>query len=240
MKRILVINPNTSAAVTDMVLASCRHAYPDVDWQGTTARFGAAYISGEASYAVAGHAVLDAYAAYASPCDAVLIACFGDPGLLALRDIASVPVVGLAQSSFLAAAALGPFAVVTGGAPWGPMLERFARAHQLDRGLVCIRTVDLTGAQIAAAPENAMDDLAAQCQACRDFGAASVVLGGAALVGLAHSLERRLKFPVLDNVLLGAAAVVQAASAGRMPLPPVPRTGAGMTGLSSGLALLMS
>ena len=78
----------------------------------------------------------------------MLIACFGDPGLSARREIADVPVVGQAQASFAAAAALGPCAVFTGGSSWGPMLLRFARSHRLDAQLVGVRTVEWTGAQM--------------------------------------------------------------------------------------------
>jgi hypothetical protein len=157
VKRCLVINPNTTAAVTDLVLAACRRAQPDVQWDGTTARFGAAYIASEAAYARASHAALDAFETAHDGQDAVLLACFGDPGLMGLRELSPVPVVGLAQSSFQAAARHGRFAVVTGGHAWAPMLARFARAHELDRGLTGIHTIDWTGAQIAADPDGARD-----------------------------------------------------------------------------------
>ena len=217
MTRILVINPNTTGSVTDMVLASCRAACPDLVWDGVTAAFGAPYIASETSYAIAAHAVLDAHTAHYAGHDAVLIACFGDPGLLALRESSRVPVVGLAMASFLAAQAQGPFAVVTGGRAWGPMLEHFARMHQIDRELVGIHTVDLTGAQIAAAPEQAMDDLANACRLGMAAGARSIVLGGAALTGLASRLQERLPVPLLDNVLLGAQAVAHAALIDKEP-----------------------
>ena len=210
MKRVLVINPNTSAGVTDHVGAACRAAQPGLAWEGVTARFGMRYIADEISYAIAGHAVLDAFAAFYGGHDAVLIACFGDPGLLALCERSPVPVVGLAQASFRAAGARGRFAVVTGGARWGPMLERFARSHALDTGLVAVRTIALTGAQIAHDPQAALDALAQACQATVDAGARQVVLGGAALAGLAARLQPRLQVPVLDNVELGAQAVADA------------------------------
>ncbi len=219
MKRVLVINPNTSAHVTDMVLASCRRAHPAVHWDGATGRLGAAYIASEAAYAIAAHAALDACAAHYAGHDAVLVACFGDPGLLALRELALAPVVGLAQSSFEAAAQRGPFAVVTGGRAWGPMLERFARMHQLDARLVGVYTVDLTGAQIAEAPDTALQDLCRACERGIDAGARNIVLGGAALAGLAATLQPRVAIPLLDNVLLGAQAAVDAAL--RAPLPTV-------------------
>ena len=216
MKRVLVINPNTSASVTDAVLTACRSAHPALEWHGVSARFGAPYIADEIAYAVAAHAVLDAHAVHFDGHDAVLIACFGDPGLLALRELAGVPVLGLAQASLAAAASAaaatpgGRFAVVTGGHAWGPMLARFARAQQLDAGLCGIHTVDLTGGQIAAAPSAALDSLAAAAQQGIDGGAGCILLGGAALAGLAARLQPRVGVPVLDNVLLAARAVADA------------------------------
>jgi allantoin racemase len=209
-KRCLVINPNTSGALTDRVVAACRQAQPGVRWEGATARFGAAYIADEVAYAKAAHAALDAYEAFYSGQDAVLLACFGDPGLLALRELARRPVIGLAQSSFEAAAQRGRFAVVTGGHAWAPMLSRFARLHGLDAKLVGIHTIDWTGAQIAADPDGALDALVAAAQKGIAAGAQFILLGGAALAGLARSLQPRLSIPVLDNVLLAAQAVADA------------------------------
>ena len=103
---------------------------PDALVDVATASFGAPYISCEASYAVAGHATLDAWARAmgqdAAPHDAVLIGCFGDPGLFALREASSAPVTGLAEAAMSEAAQQGRFAIVTGGALWKPMLQRLA------------------------------------------------------------------------------------------------------------------
>lgn len=210
MKRCLVINPNTTAAVTEMVVQACHCAQPGLQWEGATARFGAAYVANEVGYVKAGHAALDAYEAAYDGHDIVLLACFGDPGLLALRELACVPVVGLAQSSFEAAARHGRFAVVTGGHAWAPMLARFARAQALDERLTGIHTIDWTGAQIAADPGGARGALTAAAQHGVDTGAECILLGGAALTGLAPSLQPRLAVPVLDNVLLAARAVADA------------------------------
>jgi hypothetical protein len=105
MRHLLIINPNTSGTVSELLQTHAqRAAGPDVRVRTVTARFGAPYIACEASYAVAGHATLDAWAAaltdgQPAP-DAVLIGCFGDPGLLALRDTSRVPVTGLAEAAF--------------------------------------------------------------------------------------------------------------------------------------------
>ncbi|TXN10683.1 Asp/Glu racemase, partial [Methylobacterium sp. WL122] len=97
--RILVINPNTTEAVTERVVEHVRRIAPSATIVPATGRFGARYIASRASAAIAAHAALDAYAAFGAECDAVYLACFGDPGLLALREIAPVPVVGMAEAA---------------------------------------------------------------------------------------------------------------------------------------------
>ena len=133
MRKLLVINPNTSASVSTLLQTHVQAAAGlHVQVRTVTARFGAPYIADEASYAVAAHAALDAWAAALTETentpDAVLIGCFGDPGLLALRESSPVPVTGLAEAAFIDAARHGRFAIVTGGTRWGPMLQRLAQA----------------------------------------------------------------------------------------------------------------
>lgn len=120
MRQLLVINPNMSAHVSALLQRHAQAAAGShVAVRTATARFGAPYIACEASYAVAAHAALDVWAHEItqphSPPDAVLIGCFGDPGLMALRESSPVPVTGLAEASFIEAARHGRFAIVTGG-----------------------------------------------------------------------------------------------------------------------------
>src|SRR5258708_5328007 len=90
--RILLINPNTSATITDILAARMREiAGPGVTILPVTGRFGAPYIASRAAAAIAGHAALDALAEHGLDCDVVYLACFGDPGLAA-RIQGSVPV----------------------------------------------------------------------------------------------------------------------------------------------------
>lgn len=218
MARLLVINPNTSASVSDLLqrrVSAVAGAAHDV--RTITARFGAPYIASEASYAVAQHATLDAWAAAhanGERPDAVLIGCFGDPGLFALREGAGVPVGGLAEASFLAASRRGRFAVVTGGEAWRPMLERLVWALGYSTSLAGIHTVAPTGAQLARDPDGARSLLA---QACRDaaqrFGAQAVILGGAGLAGIATEIAGAVPVPIVDSVDAGAEWAVDAARA---------------------------
>lgn len=206
---ILAINPNTTQAVTELLERNLRAASPQIDWRMATARFGARYIVSEAAFAIASHAAIDAWANHcAGSCDAVLLACFGDPGLFALRELSPVPVVGLAEASMHAAAqSAARFSIVTGGPRWQPMLERLAQALGFGAQLASVRATEITGAQAAADPDSAIAALAHACRAAqRDDGAATVILGGAGFAGLAARVAEVAALPVIDSVAAGAHA----------------------------------
>jgi allantoin racemase len=210
MRELLIINPNTSERVSALLQTHAQAAAGShVRVRTATARFGAPYIADEASFAVAAHAALDAWAAHlAGPAprpDAVLIGCFGDPGLMALRESSPVPVTGLAEASFIEAARHGRYAIVTGGQRWGPMLQRLAQALGQAQQLAGIHTVAPTGAQLASDPAAAHRLLA---QACRDAvhqlgDVQAVILGGAGLAGMAGAIQAGVPVPVIDSVTAG-------------------------------------
>jgi Asp/Glu/hydantoin racemase len=216
MPRLLVINPNTTASITELAARHVRAAAgEDFEIVTATGAFGCASIASEACFAIAEHAALDCFADRGEGCDAVLLACFGDPGLFALREVSKVPVVGLAEASMQAAAERGGrFAIVTGGERWKPMLERFAAMLGYRERLAAVRTIALTGGEIAADPEAAVAMLASACAAAADEdGADEVILGGAALAGLAERVQPRVWVPVLDSVTVGAQRVAAACRA---------------------------
>jgi Asp/Glu/hydantoin racemase len=244
--RILLLNPNTSADITDLLAREARALAGDVDFVPATAAFGPRYIGSRVAAAIAGHAAVDTYARAAEggrTFDAVLLACFGDPGLAALREIAPCPVIGMADAAIHTAAQRGRrFALLTGGARWVPMLQEFVAALGMADRLAAVRCVPQTGAEIAADTSRALPalaDLANRCAA--EDGADVVILGGAGLAGLAARLAPSVRVPLVDSL---AAAVGQAIALARSGgtaeaqgarLPPVESVG-----LSAALARLVS
>lgn len=214
-RKWLLINPNTQDAVTDRLLSVLRPLLPHgVVLDARTARFGAPYIACEASHALAAHACLQAWAEHrqSSPeaLDGVIIACFGDPGLFALREASACPVTGLAEASFILAAQKGPFAVVTGGERWGPMLRRLAQSLGYADKLLHIETVQASGAQLLADPVMAHRCLDQACaQAAAIDGVQSVILGGAGLAGYAQDLQPSLSVPLIDSAQAGLQVMVR-------------------------------
>ena len=215
MTEILLINPNTTPSITDLVLRTAKtFASKGTTLRAVSGAFGPRYIASRVGYAIAGHAAVDALANDTGRKDAVVLACFGDPGLPALREISPVPVVGMADASVLQACALGGrFSIVTGGERWQAMLEEFVAAMGLASRLASVRTVAPTGADIARNPKAAMALLAKGCQACvKEDRADVVILGGAGLAGLAAQLAGKVDVPLLDGV---ACAISMAESLAR-------------------------
>jgi allantoin racemase len=219
MPAVLAINPNTTASITELIGRHLRATEPAIDWRLATGAFGEPYILSEAAAAIAGHAALDCWQRAHQGCDAVLLACFGDPGLFALREVSAVPVAGLAEASMRVARRIAPrFSIVTGGAGWKPMLERFAATLGFTESLASVRTIALSGAQAAADPDAAVALLALECRAAREKdGAGAVILGGAGFAGLAARVSPLAGFAIIDSVQAGAREI--AALAAGAPLP---------------------
>jgi allantoin racemase len=244
---LLLINPNTSPSVTALLEAAALRAAAalsqPVQVRTATAAFGPRYITGEVGAAVAAHAAMEAYATAVhrdgAP-SAVLLGCFGDPGLFALRALSSAPVLGLAEASMRAAAAIGPFAVLTGGAAWVPMLHRLAQALPLSAPMLGVHALPRSGGEMAAQPQQAVEWLAeAGAQALRRWpDARTLLLGGAGLAGLAAPMAGRLPVPVLDNVDLALHEALRVAQAHEAGAVAVVEAGP-WVGLGSGLAALL-
>lgn len=215
-RRLLIINPNTSADITDAVAELVAQASPpDVAVQAVTARFGAPYIASEASYAVAAHATLDAWRhatqGQATLPDGVVIGCFGDPGLHALRELAGCPVTSLAEAAVAEAARHGRCAIVTGGHAWKPMLQRLLPALAWGGQVQDIETVELSGVQLRADPVAAQALLVAACErVLARQPVDAIIIGGAGLAGMAAAMQARVPVPLIDSVEAAARWVWQA------------------------------
>jgi Asp/Glu/hydantoin racemase len=136
MTDILLINPNTTQSITDLVLRTARRfAAKGTRLRAVSGRFGPRYIASHVGYAIAGHAAVDALAndrGRRTP------SCWPASAIRdwrLSRKIARVPVVGMADASILQACALGErFSIVTGGARWRAMLQAFVAAQGSARG----------------------------------------------------------------------------------------------------------
>ena len=182
--RIVLVNPNASAATTAAMAAVAVEAAGDgVEIVALTAPRGPNLITTERDLAAAAAVVAsmrDAIVALRP--NAVLVAAFGDPGRAALQAaLAPTPVVGIGEAAMLAASALGRYAIVTTTPDLmasidlmnasGPWPERYAG------------TVLTPGdpALLMSRPDQLLEALELACRVAVDGSVRSVVIGGGPL-----------------------------------------------------------
>jgi Asp/Glu/hydantoin racemase len=236
MRRILLLNPNTNEAMTAAMRAQAAvHLPPEVELATVTGGFGFPVVATRVAYAVASHAALDAYARRASDPDVILLSCFGDPGLEALRELAPCRVVGLAEASIRAAAGFAePFAIITVGLPWIAMLEECVAAAGPASRFAGVFAVDGAGFDYVRSPETVLGALDGLAERAVEAGARTLILGGGALAGLKHRLRTPARYIDCIEAAAAAALAADASYAGigvRQTAKP--------TGLSAPLAALI-
>lgn len=209
--KLLILNPNTTVAMTDAIVAeAARYAGPGVEVCGVTAAFGSAVIASRASFVVGAHAALEACRAHAAGSDAVILGCFGDPGLAAMREVSPVPVVGLAEASILEAHRRGePWSIVTAGEAWGPMLREIVTLCGAGERFTGVMMMPVSGFDVARDPEGFKIRVARVVTAAAGQGARHVILGGAGFAGMADTLDVAVN--VVDCIRCATAAAMLAA-----------------------------
>ncbi len=143
--------------------------------------------------------------------DAYIIACFGDPGLYAAREITSAPVIGIAEAAMLTACMLAPkFSVLTVLARSQMITEELIRKYGLWERCASLRSTGLSVLDFENDPATGIRELKRAGEiAVREDGAEALLLGCAGMAGLEDELENTLKVPVINGV---AAAVKMAES----------------------------
>jgi allantoin racemase len=208
--KILLLNPNTTAAVTDLLSAAGRKAAsPGTELVTATAARGVPYIATRAEAQIGGAIALEMLAAADADIDAAIIAAFGDPGLFGARELFDFPVIGLAEAAMLTACMLGrKFAIVTFARALGPWYQECVSMHGLDARCAGIRTLDGAFKSISDVQGEKEEMLVALAnRAIEEDDADVVILSGAPLAGLADKVRDRIPVPVVDPT---AAAVRQA------------------------------
>ncbi|MCZ0925667.1 aspartate/glutamate racemase family protein [Vreelandella janggokensis] len=243
--KLLIVNPNTSHSVTELIGNEARRsASPDTELTLRTATFGVAYIETRAESVIGAYAVMNELAEHYQGHDAALVAAFGDPGLEAAREMLPIPVVGLTESALMSAAMLGGrigiVAISRRIRTWySETVDRYGMASRL----AGIRCLDEPLHDIGAVQQEKSEQLVALCQAAvHEDGADVLIIAGAPLAGLARQVESHIPVPIVDGV---SCAVRQAelltrlnprpAEAGSYAAPPTKPC----QGLSSALAALV-
>jgi len=203
MTRLLLINPNISDSVSDLIRAEAeRSASPGTQIEVVTASFGVAYIETRFEAVIGAYAVAQLAAEHHARFDAVIVAAFGDPGLAGLREALPCPVTGLSEAALSSACLLGQrFSIVAISQRIRAWYRETVQHCGLDGRLASIRGLDEPLVDIGSVQADQGERLVQLAERCvDDDGADVIVLAGAPLAGLARSLRGRLPVPVVDGV----------------------------------------
>ncbi|HLH58613.1 MAG TPA: aspartate/glutamate racemase family protein [Streptosporangiaceae bacterium] len=209
MTLIQVINPNTARAMTEAI----GHAARAVAGPGTTITavspdMGPESIESHYDAALAVPGVLGLVAAgERAGADGYVIACFGDPGLDAARELAAGPVAGIAEAAMHAASFLGrTFSVVTTLSRTAGRTWDLVRRYGFGDACRNVHACDLPVLALDSAEARAV--IAKRCALARDAdGCDVIVLGCAGMTGLAAELTGDLGIPVVDGVAAATKTV---------------------------------
>jgi allantoin racemase len=211
MLKIRVINPNTSVSMTAKIGAAARAvAAPGTLIDAVQPSFGAPSIEGHFDDVWGAAGVCEQVGA-GPDADAYVIACFGDPGLHAARELARGPVIGIAEAAFHAATLLATgFSVVTTLSRTCVIAEHLVLQYGFERRCKGIHGTDIAVLELDDPASDAFARiLAASEQALVHDRSGAIVLGCAGMADLCEALQQRLGVPVID----GVAAAVKLAEA---------------------------
>ncbi|MFI5012485.1 MAG: aspartate/glutamate racemase family protein [Hyphomicrobiales bacterium] len=206
--KLLIVNPNTTAAMTATIAAAARAAAaPGTEVVAVTSRMGPASIEGYYDEAFSLPGLLAEIAkGEAMGVDGHVIACFDDTGLDAARSLACAPVVGIGEAAFhLASLVAHRFSVVTTLSRSIAAIEGNLLRYGLDRRCAKVRACEVPVLALAEEGSEARAKIGAEiAKAIAEDRAEAIVLGCAGMADLAASLSLAHGVPVIDGV---AAAV---------------------------------
>jgi allantoin racemase len=133
---------------------------------------------------------------------AVVIACFGDPGLEAAREAIDAPVLGIAEAAFHAASMIATgFSVVTTMTRTCIMAERLVQRYGFEHQCRGVHGTDIPVLSLEDCGTETIDQIeqSAREALSRDRSGA-IVLGCAGMTSLCRTLTQRLGVPVIDGV----------------------------------------
>ena len=202
--RIALLNPNTSAQSTALMLASAWAVAPaGVHIEGRTVAHGQDFIADAQALRLAAQAVVDAAPALvAEGFDAVIVAGFGDPGVAELRRCLKLPVTGLGEAGIAEAAAGGQrFAIVTVTPQLHDSLVAAAHAVAPPAQFAGVHYTQGDPDQLLRHPEQLQQALLQASRHAVEHGEAqAIVIGGGPLAHAAQDIAAQLQLCVVDPV----------------------------------------
>lgn len=216
MKRFLIINPNTSEEMTGDIRRTVMRVKSDwAELDVLSPDFGPRSLESFIDYALAAFAMLRLVRGQEAHYDGVLVCCFGDPGLYAIKETMTCPVLGIAESSMSLSLLLGQrFSILAASEKAVPMMRDMVGQYGLTARLASVEAIGLSVLEAEKDKARSIRLLTEVGRKAKDKGAETLILGCAGMTGLRQEIEAALGMPVLDPVECGYRLLETLATAG--------------------------
>lgn len=204
-KVILVINPNTSEKMTESIDESAQSAASGFRVITRRAEIGPETIEGLVARALCVPGMIGTAINEEVEFDAIVSACFGDPGVDVLQSLFDVPVLGIAESSlFIASRRAGNFSILT------PMVEGvidrvtdFVKKRGFGEKLHSIKCAPLSAVDTEKRSHEVQPRVINAARELVKEGSETIIMGCAGLGRFADLVTEQTGVPCIDPVKVG-------------------------------------
>lgn len=204
---IRVINPNTSADMTSAIGEAARLiAAPGTEVTTTCPSHGPVSIESHFDEAISAVGLLEEILIGENDrVDAYIVACFGDPGLQAARELTRAPVIGIAEAAFHMASLISTrFSIVTTLGRTGIIAEHLLESYGFARHCRRVRAAEIPVLDLEDNAEVALDRIIAECRRAKaEDNIGAIVLGCGGMAKSTDVIRDAVGLPVVEGVTAG-------------------------------------
>ena len=201
---IRVINPNTTQAMTATIESAAKSvAAASTRITATQPSSGPVSIESHFDEAVSALGVVEeVLAGEREATDAYIIACFGDPGLYAARELTRAPVIGIAEAAFHIASLISTrFSVVTTLPRTAIIAEHLLDNYGFSHTCRRVRAADIPVLELEDNPDRALELIIEEClRAKREDNIGAIVLGCGGMADLTPQISEAVGLPIVEGV----------------------------------------
>jgi allantoin racemase len=208
MPTALIINPNTSRAMSESIERTAEKIFQHHwSFRVINGLSGPESLESWRDYQFAGTAIMPLLQEH-KDVDGIVLACFGDPGLFALKEISPVPVVGIAEASISLALLLGgKFGILAAMGRAVSLMDAMVRSYGVESRYAGTSPLNLRVLNIEEDHQCTMETLLKASQQLAERGADVLLLGCAGLTGYSNELATRLSQTIIDPIEAGCQMI---------------------------------
>lgn len=204
-QKLLIINPNTSKDMTidiEKTINKCKSK--SIDASVKKPDFGPESLESFYDYSLATFGTIKLIEKEKENYDGILIACFGDPGLYAIKEMINYPVIGIAEASISISNLLGQkFAILVALDKAVSLMKDMVRQYGMEDRCATIEPLNISVLDIEKNKEQSIQKLIDVSKIAIEKGAEVLILGCAGMTGMQKEIEKTLNIPVIDPVECG-------------------------------------